>query len=95
MATIAEAQGGAKSLNFADFEVSPGPDLKVWLVSPADEVTTDSVKAGEYVALGVLQSPTGEQTYEIPADVDLSQYGAVAIWCEQFSVLISAAKLAR
>lgn len=95
VATIAEDAAGARSLSFGGFEVSNGPDLKVWLVSPGDEVTTDSIKAGQYAALGVLTSAAGDQTYAIPADVDLSQFGAVAIWCEQFAVLFSAAKLER
>ena len=95
VATIAEDAAGARSLSFGAFEVANGPDLKVWLVSPADELTTDSVKAGQYVALGALQSPAGDQAYAIPADVDLSQYGAVAIWCEQFAVLFSAAMFER
>ncbi|MEL6921688.1 MAG: DM13 domain-containing protein, partial [Pseudomonadota bacterium] len=40
-----------------------------------------------------LKGNVGDQTYTIPADVDLKQYKSVVIWCEQFGVLFSPATL--
>ncbi len=46
-----------------------------------------------FVDLGRLKAFKGSQNYTVPAGVSLSNYGSVVIWCEQFGVLISPAKL--
>ena len=77
-----------------DFEVGPGPAFHVYLV-PEDEVTPDTeVDETMYVDLGRLRAFKGSQVYPVPSGVDLSDYGNVVIWCEQFGVLISPARLA-
>ena len=77
----------------SDFEVGPGPKFHVYLV-PSDSVTPDSdVEATMFVDLGRLRAFKGSQNYIVPAGVSLSNYGSVVIWCEQFGVLISPAKL--
>jgi hypothetical protein len=70
-------------LRFEDFESSNGPDLKVYL--RADN--------GEFVSLGDLKGNVGAQNYEIPADVDLSVFSTVDIWCERFGVGFGSAPL--
>lgn len=93
MVTIAENGAGARMLKLEQFAVNKGPDLKVWLsASPAPKADADIVD-NAWAALGVLQSETGDQTYEIGADVDLAKYSSVVIWCEQFNKLFSAAPL--
>ncbi|MCG8693958.1 MAG: DM13 domain-containing protein [Minwuiales bacterium] len=92
-ATVYEGTGGQRTLRFTDFEVTNGPDLEVWLVA-ADTVTSNAdVTGSEWVALGQLKGNIGDQNYDIPADVDLSKYRSVVIWCEQFGVLFSPAAL--
>lgn len=77
----------------ADFEVGPGPKFHVYLV-PEKNVTPDTdVAKTMFVDLGRLKAFKGSQNYPIPAGVDLSRYGSVVIWCEQFGVLISPAQL--
>lgn len=77
-----------------DFEVSPGPKFHVYLV-PSDNVTSAAdVKNSMFVDLGRLRAFKGSQNYAIPPGVNLADYGSVVIWCEQFGVLISPAKLA-
>lgn len=77
----------------ADFEVGPGPKYHVYLV-PLEEVTPETeVEQTMYVDLGRLRAFKGSQNYPIPAGVDLSNYPSVVIWCEQFDVLISPARL--
>jgi hypothetical protein len=71
-------------LRFEDFESSNGPDLKVYL--RADN--------GDYVSLGELKGNIGDQNYEIPADVDLSVFNTIQIWCERFGVNFGFAELA-
>lgn len=90
-ATIAETADGQTVLQLADFSVTPGPDLEVWLVADDAPTTNNAVLASTYVSLGALQSPTGTQTYGIPDTVDISDYGSVVIWCEDFSVLFTMA----
>ena len=76
-----------------DFEVGPGPKYHVYLV-PGDNVTPSSdVEKTMFVDLGRLRAFKGSQNYGIPQGVTLSDYGSVIIWCEQFGVLISPAKL--
>ena len=76
-----------------DFEVGPGPAFHVYLV-PEKEVGTDTkVAETMFIDLGRLRAFKGSQVYTIPAGVDLKNYGTVVIWCKQFGVLISPAKL--
>ena len=61
---------------------------------PGDTVTPSSdVEKTMFVDLGRLRAFKGSQNYGIPRGVTLSGYGSVIIWCEQFGVLISPAKL--
>jgi hypothetical protein len=77
----------------SDFEVGPGPKFHVYLV-PDGNVNTDTrVHETMFVDLGRLKAFSGSQNYPIPEGVELSNYRSVAIWCEQFNVLISPAAL--
>lgn len=40
-----------------------------------------------------LNSKTGKQTYQLPANIDPSNYDEVYIWCRDFSVPLGVAKL--
>ena len=78
----------------SDFEVGPGPKFHAYLV-PLDEVTPDTeVDKTMFVDLGQLRAFKGSQVFPIPAGVDPLAYGHVVIWCAQFDVLISLARLA-
>jgi hypothetical protein len=46
-----------------------------------------------FVDLGRLKAFKGSQNYEIPTGVDIGKFGSVVVWCEQFGVLISPARL--
>ena len=91
-ATIYELEDGSRLLRLEDFEVTNGPDLHVLLVPHPDPTGRDDV-AG-YLDLGELKGNIGNQNYEIPDDVDLSEYGSVVIYCVPFHVLFSMATLA-
>ena len=77
-----------------DFEVGPGPKFHVYLVPEKEVVPSTNVARTMFVDLGRLKAFKGSQNYEVPAGVDIVKYGSVVIWCEQFGVLISPAKLA-
>ena len=90
-ATVYELEDGSRVLRLEDFEVTNGPDLHVLLVPNADPTTSAEVEG--YVDLGSLKGNIGDQNYEIPADLDLSQFGSVVIYCKPFHVLFSVAGL--
>lgn len=76
-----------------DFRVGPGPKYHVYLV-PQEDVTSDTrVEQTMFVDLGRLKAFSGGQNYAVPAGTDVGNYRSVVIWCEQFDVLISPAKL--
>lgn len=77
-----------------DFEVGPGPKYHVYLVPEPDVVPSTKVAQTMYVDLGRLKAFKGSQNYPVPAGVEVARYGSVVVWCEQFGVLISPAKLA-
>lgn len=70
---------GQRFLRFEDFQTDNGPDLAVYLVNS----TVGGVD--DFIDLGKLKGNSGEQNYEIPADVDLDLYDTVLIWCVRFS----------
>ena len=77
----------------ADFRVGPGPKYHVFLVPDAEVSPTTEVEQTMFIDLGRLKLFSGSQNYAIPGGVDPTRYGSVVIWCEQFNVLISPAKL--
>ena len=90
-ATIYELDDGSHVLRLEDFEVTNGPDLHVLLVPNEDPQNRDDVTG--YFDLGSLKGNIGDQNYEIPSDLDLSQFGSVVIYCVPFHVLFSVASL--
>lgn len=76
-----------------DFEVGPGPKFHVYLV-PLGEVTPDTpVNESAFVDLGQIRAFKGSQVFPVPDSVKLTDYPNVVVWCAQFDVLISPAKL--
>ncbi|MFJ8164873.1 DM13 domain-containing protein [Streptomyces sp. NPDC096136] len=87
---------GSRTLRLEGLDTSNGPDLRVWL---ADAPVKQGVAGwsvfddGRHVSLGRLKGNKGDQNYEIPADVNLSDYRSVTIWCDRFDVSFGAAAL--
>ena len=77
----------------SDFQSDRGPDLKVILHRA--EVVDLNIEEGSYISLGELQEFSGNQRYEIPENLDLSEYNSVAIWCEQFNATFGYAPLSK
>ncbi|WP_420629024.1 DM13 domain-containing protein [Candidatus Leptofilum sp.] len=84
-------QGEQRVLRFEDFRVTNGPDLHVILSKNADPI--GSGIGEDYLDLGQLKGNVGNQNYELSADLDLSEYQSVVIYCMPFHVLFSAASL--
>ncbi|MFS1516318.1 DM13 domain-containing protein [Bacillus sp. SCS-151] len=70
---------GKMYIRFEQFSVTNGPDLKVYL-------TKEGQPTSEGIDLGKLKGNQGDQNYEIPEGVDLSEYNKVVVWCRAFDV---------
>ena len=93
-AAIYQLADGKRVLRLTDFETDNGPDLHVRLIAADDARDTASVAKADFVELAKLRGNKGNQNYDVPADVDLSKYKVVSIWCNRFSVNFAAAPLA-
>jgi hypothetical protein len=95
-ATIIENPDGTRVLAIENLDTSNGPDVHVWL-SAADAVEGFDgwflAGGAAFYDLGTIKGNQGNQVYDIPADVDLSLYRSVSLWCVQFSVGFGAAQL--
>ena len=92
-ASVYALPGGNSVVRFEDFRTTNGPALVVYLAKHPSPTTADDVTDGGFVSLGKLKGNVGNQNYEVPDGVDISEYGSVVIWCELFGVLFSPAAL--
>jgi Electron transfer DM13 len=87
-ATLIRLAEGGTVLTLTQFETSPGPDLRVYLVTGgADDL-------GDVIDLGGLKGNKGDQQYDVPASADRLTHRTVVIWCRAFSVAFGSARLA-
>jgi len=92
-ASILRLDDGSRILRLTDFSTSNGPDVRVYLVAANDASDNATVKRAGFVELGKLKGTDGDQNYAVPADLDLSKYRAVTIWCKRFAVNFATAPL--
>jgi len=85
--SVVERDGKTFIVFADDFRAANGPDLKIFLSpkSVADATGKNAVDGS--LNIGELKKTKGTQEYEVPAGVDLSQYGSVLVHCEAYSVL--------
>ena len=91
-ATVFRIDNSQNLLRLEDFDATNGPDLFVVLSGSADP-ETEGVKSGGFLQLAALKGNQGNQNYELPADIDLSQYKSVVIWCRTFNIVFGFATL--
>ena len=76
-----------------DGAVSPGPDYRLYLtkdiVRTKEEFETARASA---VQIGPIKA-FENFLLNMPDSIDISDYGAVLIWCETFSAFITAAEI--
>lgn len=78
-------KNGQRILEFdGAFDTARGPAVQV-LLYKGDSVPV-SLAEGDYVYVGDLKSFEGSQGYVLPANLNLDDYGSVAIWCARFNV---------
>jgi hypothetical protein len=76
---------GKKYVRYENFKIINGPDIYVYLAKDLD--------AKEFVNIGRVRATEGNINYEIPAEVNVSDYPYVLTWCETFGVLFNSAKV--
>jgi len=91
-ATIYQLPDSSRILRLEDFRSTNGPELHVILSADPDP-RSEGALGENRVDLGLLKGNIGSQNYAIPAEVDLSQYQSVVIYCQAFQVVFSTATL--
>lgn len=93
---ILQLDDGSRVLRLENLDTTDGPRVEVWLTdSPVIEgpegwrIFAD----GNYESLGLLKGNQGNQNYEIPDDLDLSDFSSISLWCVTFNVSFGAAEL--
>jgi hypothetical protein len=76
--------GGKKYLRFENFEVTNGPDLRVYLTNNGD------VTGGLH--LEKLKGSRGDQNYSLE-NIDADKYDTIVVYCQPFGVHFGQAKL--
>jgi hypothetical protein len=90
---LVELEDGSRVIRFENLDVSNGPDLRV-ILSPSGLVDDrDAYHLDGFYDLGELRGNQGNQNYEVPDDVDLSEYSTVAIFCIRFNYTFNAATI--
>lgn len=92
-AAVYQTPGDGHVLRLSNFRTSNGPDVRVYLVEGNNGKDDARIRKGGFLDLGVLKGNIGDQNYKLPANVDLSKYGSVSIWCKRFAVNFAAAPL--
>jgi hypothetical protein len=88
-AILQRLPGGQATLQLADFRVTNGPDLYVFLSTVPDPSSEDLHSTG--LNLGRLKASEGAFGYELPAGTDISKYKAAVIYCLAFRTIFTVA----
>ena len=80
-------------LRLDPFEVTNGPDLRVFLSQNEQPRTSADALLPTYVSLGSLKGPSGAQNYDIPVSVNLDLYKSVVIYSTSLDLVFSSAPL--
>lgn len=74
-----------------NFKTAEGPDVEIILHK--NSAIPLNIKEENYITIAPIQSFSGSQIYEIPKGVDLNDYGAVGVWCQEFNITFGYAQL--
>lgn len=93
-AAIYKTEDGKLFLEFSEFETAPANDLQVCLLTEADpESAAAAAKTGAFM-VAPLKAIMGNQTYELPANLEVAKYRAVNIISSGSKVNFAMARLA-
>lgn len=83
---------GDRILRFEEFLVTPGPDLRVYLLKEKEPLRTEQIQKG-FVDLGELKGNVGSQNYFLPKKVETKHFRSVAIYSPSLEILYGTARL--
>lgn len=92
-ATIHQLPDGRRILRLEGFSVTNGPDLYVYLSGHPAPRSSGQVHEGAGVEIARLKGNVGDQNYELPAALDLTDIRSVVIYCKRFTTVFSTATL--
>lgn len=95
VAAILQLHNGQRVLRLTDFRTTENHELAILLISAPDAHENQTVVNSSVFVLGRLQQATGNQEYSLPADLDLTHFGAVTIWNKKYRVNFTTAPLRR
>lgn len=93
---ILQLADGSRILRLENLATSDGPRVEIWLTDAPVIEGRDGwfvFDDGNYESLGAMKGNKGNQNYKIPADLDLSDFSSMSLWCVTFSVSFGAAEL--
>jgi hypothetical protein len=94
-ASLLQVSDGRRVLRLEDdFHVTNGPDLYVYLSGAEAPRSSGELHASGAFEVARLKGNVGGQNYDVPADLDLSQFRSVVIYCRRFTTVFSTAGLA-
>lgn len=67
-----------------NFKTSSGPDVYV-ILHRSSRPQIYGLKRKDYALIARLRRFNGSQTYALPANLNLSGYRSVAVWCRKFN----------
>ncbi len=85
---IASIDQEKATLTLTNFKTDSGPDLNIYLTSSLGAITSD------FIDLGDIKGVKGNYTYDLPDNLDYTQYKFVIVWCVGFDVNFGYAELA-
>ena len=100
---IHKGEGGASIVRSADgqwvlrldddFRVTNGPDLYIYLAGANAPRSSGELHSAGAFEVAQLKGNVGGQNYTLPADLDLSKFHSVVIYCRRFTTVFSTAEL--
>lgn len=91
-ASIYMLEDGGLVLSLEDFEVEDGPDLRLF-VSDQEPIAEEGFTPEQAIDLGLLEAYSGDQVYQLPDDLNVSEYQSVLVWCDSYQEPFIAASL--
>ena len=83
---------GQRVLQFLEFETAPGKDLMVCLMPLDDRQNPEQTKPSPYI-IAPLKEIMGDQSYDLPPNLELSKCKEVMIWSRSSGVNFAKAVL--
>jgi hypothetical protein len=82
VAKIYERADGTRAIRLEDFFVTINSDLEIRLSSLETPKSTDEIAKAPFKVVAPLKATVGDMNYEVPKDIDVSQFKSIVIWCE-------------